>query len=97
MTSENYITLRGHGNSGPRGGPRGDVLVVLEVEDVDQLLGLAELVVADDGVGLRGAAEGSGIHGMRERAHLVDGRFEIGPRPGGGTQVRLVVPLRAPS
>jgi two-component system, NarL family, sensor histidine kinase UhpB len=56
-----------------------------------------ELVVADDGTGLRGAVEGSGIHGMRERAHLVEGRFEIGPRPGGGTQVRLVVPLRAPS
>ncbi|MEX0911815.1 MAG: molecular chaperone DnaJ [Gemmatimonadota bacterium] len=33
VTSDNYITLRGHGNIGPRGGPRGDVLVVLEVED----------------------------------------------------------------
>jgi molecular chaperone DnaJ len=33
VTSDNYITLRGHGNVGPRGGPRGDILVVLEVED----------------------------------------------------------------
>lgn len=33
VTSDNYITLRGHGNVGPRGGPRGDVLVVLEVQD----------------------------------------------------------------
>jgi len=33
VTSDNYITLRGHGHVGPRGGPRGDVLVVLEVED----------------------------------------------------------------
>ncbi|CAA9311763.1 MAG: Chaperone protein DnaJ [uncultured Gemmatimonadaceae bacterium] len=28
-----YMTLRGQGNVGPRGGPRGDVLVVFEVED----------------------------------------------------------------
>lgn len=28
-----YMTLRGSGNVGPRGGPRGDVLVVFDVED----------------------------------------------------------------
>ena len=28
-----YMTLRGQGNIGPRGGPRGDVLVLFEVED----------------------------------------------------------------
>ena len=33
VTSDNYITLRGRGNVGLRGGPRGDILVVLEVED----------------------------------------------------------------
>lgn len=33
VTSENYLTLRGQGNVGPRGGPRGDILVVLEVEE----------------------------------------------------------------
>lgn len=32
VTSENYITLRGKGNVGPRGGPRGDILVLLEIE-----------------------------------------------------------------
>jgi len=32
VTSENFITLRGDGNVGPRGGPRGDVLVLIEVE-----------------------------------------------------------------
>ncbi len=31
--SENYLTLRGRGNVGPRGGPRGDVVVLLEVEE----------------------------------------------------------------
>jgi molecular chaperone DnaJ len=33
VTSENYITLRGKGNVGPRNGSRGDVMVLLEVED----------------------------------------------------------------
>ena len=33
VTSENYITMRGEGNVGPRGGPRGDVLVLIEVEE----------------------------------------------------------------
>ena len=33
VTSENFITLRGQGNVGPRGGPRGDVLVQIEVEE----------------------------------------------------------------
>jgi molecular chaperone DnaJ len=33
VSSDNYLTLRGGGNAGPRGGPRGDVLVVIEVEE----------------------------------------------------------------
>lgn len=33
VSSENYITLRGRGNAGPRGGARGDLVVLLEVED----------------------------------------------------------------
>jgi two-component system sensor histidine kinase UhpB len=51
------------------------------------------LRVADDGYGMRGAAAGAGIHGMRERAKLVDGRLTIRPRPEGGTEVRLLVPV----
>jgi len=52
------------------------------------------LRVADDGRGLGQAPEGSGIHGMRERALLVDGSLEIGGSDLGGTEVRLVVPAR---
>ena len=33
VTSENYITLRGQGNAGPRGGPAGDIVVLLEVQE----------------------------------------------------------------
>jgi len=32
VTSENFITLRGQGSAGPRGGPRGDIVVLLEVQ-----------------------------------------------------------------
>ena len=33
VTSENFMTLRGEGNVGLRGGPRGDVMVLIEVEE----------------------------------------------------------------
>ncbi|MBI3792528.1 MAG: molecular chaperone DnaJ [Gemmatimonadetes bacterium] len=33
VSTGQYMTLRGQGNVGPRGGPRGDVLVLFEVED----------------------------------------------------------------
>ncbi len=33
VSSNNYLTLRGEGQAGPRSGPAGDLVVVLEVED----------------------------------------------------------------
>lgn len=33
VTSENFLTLRGRGSVGPRGGQRGDLIVLLEVQD----------------------------------------------------------------
>jgi len=33
VSSDNFITLRGQGNAGTRGGPRGDVVVLLDVEE----------------------------------------------------------------
>lgn len=52
------------------------------------------LRVTDDGAGLHGAPENAGVRGMRERAQLVGGRLDIGPAEGGGTEVRLLVPIR---
>jgi two-component system sensor histidine kinase UhpB len=52
------------------------------------------LRVADNGRGMCDAEEGAGIRGMCERALLVDGELQINPRPGGGTEVRLHVPVR---
>lgn len=54
------------------------------------------LEVLDDGKGLDlpGAPLGHfGIETMRERVELAGGSFEISRRPGGGTEVRAVIPI----
>ena len=62
------------------------------------------VAVTDDGRGLPangaslgprgdGLEGGFGMSGMRERAELVGGELELGPAAGGGTTVRLTVPL----
>ncbi|WP_328687703.1 HAMP domain-containing sensor histidine kinase [Streptomyces phaeochromogenes] len=56
-----------------------------------------ELRIRDDGLGLQGALEGSGIRGMRERALLIGAELTLGPSPEGGTEVRLTVPTRSGS
>jgi len=55
--------------------------------------GGVELRIRDDGIGLGGAPEGAGIRGMRERALLIGADLTLGEAPGGGTEVRLWVPL----
>ena len=51
------------------------------------------LRVADDGIG-GVVTDGAGIKGMRERALLVDADSNHHLASGGGTEVRLTVPLR---
>lgn len=51
------------------------------------------LRVIDDGVGGFDADVGAGIQGMKERAQMVGGRLELLPRHGGGTEVRLEIPI----
>lgn len=55
------------------------------------------LEVEDRGVGLEPAGgdarNGIGVVAMRERAELLDGRLEFEQPPGGGTRVRLEVPI----
>ncbi len=56
-----------------------------------------EASIRDDGVGLppveRRPPDSYGILGMRERAQMIGGRLDIASAPGGGTQVRVVVPI----
>ncbi|MFG3046041.1 histidine kinase [Streptomyces sp. NPDC048241] len=54
-----------------------------------------ELRVDDDGRGIDGAPEGSGLRGMRERALLIGAHLTVRPRPEGGTEIRLTVPVRS--
>ncbi len=58
--------------------------------------GSVELSIVDDGRGIDRAAEGAGIRGMRERALLVGATLSLGPVPGGGTRLRLLVPVTSP-
>jgi two-component system, NarL family, sensor histidine kinase UhpB len=51
-----------------------------------------ELVVRDDGRGIRVGSSGSGLEGMHERARLVGGRLEINNDEG--CAVKLTVPLQ---
>jgi signal transduction histidine kinase len=52
--------------------------------------------IDDDGRGaptVDGSSGGSGIAGMRERARVLAGVLEAGPRPGGGFRVRARFPI----
>jgi signal transduction histidine kinase len=61
---------------------------------LDQAL---EVEVNDDGRGAVGPAVGTGLGlvGMRERVGVHGGHLEVGPRRGGGFQVRARLPLAA--
>lgn len=79
-------------NTVKHGGPGAKATVSIRYS-VDEL----KVEICDDG---RGAAEGmtsngpgQGIVGMRERAALLDGIVEAGPRPGGGYRVRCRIPV----
>ena len=66
-------------------------------EHVDLVLGRQKdggvrLCVRDDGRGLRGAPEGAGIRGMRERALLIGADLSVESGTTGGTSVQLTVP-----
>lgn len=55
------------------------------------------LCVVDDGRGITveeaGKLQAHGLAGMRHRMHALGGSLHVGPSPGGGTEVRAIVPL----
>ncbi len=61
VTSENYITLRGKGNVGPRNGPRGDIMVLLEVEEDPRFTREGDHLIVDVPVTFSQAALGAKV------------------------------------
>lgn len=57
--------------------------------------GRLDITIRDDGVGFdpENSSSGFGLVGMRERAELVDGVFDVLSAPGSGTTIRTVVPV----
>jgi signal transduction histidine kinase len=55
-----------------------------------------ELEICDDGTGSAASVTsgGHGLVGMRERVALYGGRLDAGQRPGGGFEVRVLLPIR---
>ncbi len=54
------------------------------------------LAISDNGRGAatpEGTSGGHGLVGMRERATMLSGTLNAGPKPGGGWQVRATIPL----
>jgi len=67
--------------------------VRLEVGDT----GIAELEVSDDGAGGADPGRGSGLRGIADRVEALGGRLVVDSPAGGGTRVRVEIPLPHPA
>ena len=86
VSSGDYLTLRGNGNAAPRGGTRGDLLVVLEVEEDPRFVRDGANLVHDAAITFSQAALGAEIE-----VPTVDGSalLKIGPGTQSGHLLRL--------
>ncbi len=87
VTSENFITLRGKGNAGPRGGPRGDIMVMLEVEEDPEFIRDGNHLITDVVITFAHAALGGEVE-----VPCVGGRVPLeipaGTQSGQGIRIR---------
>jgi molecular chaperone DnaJ len=86
VTSENYITLRGKGNAGIRGGPPGDVMVLLEVQEDSRFVREGSHLVTEVVITLAQAALGDEVE-----APTVTGSIQVEVPPGtqSGQAIRI--------
>jgi len=73
-----------------------EVYIRLRTREAAMRSGIFILEIEDNGHGvkdLESKKHRSGLRNMRKRMEDIGGSFEIGPRPDGGTVVRLIVPI----
>lgn len=87
VTSENYITLRGEGSIGPRGGPRGDIIVLLNVEDDPRFSRDGAHLITERPVTFTQAALGADV-----KVTSLEGKLKMSVPPG--TQSDTILRLR---
>ena len=63
--------------------------------DVAGAGGQLRIAVSDDGVGGARIGTGTGLPGLAERVHAVEGRLDVSSPPGGPTVIVVELPLRA--
>jgi molecular chaperone DnaJ len=86
VSSSNYITLRGQGAAGPRNGPQGDLVVMLEVKDDERFERHGDDLVYDLAVSFSQAALGDTV---TVPTPWGDERVQLPAGVQGGTALRL--------
>ncbi|MEO5799844.1 MAG: molecular chaperone DnaJ [Gemmatimonadales bacterium] len=61
ISAQNYLTLRGQGAAGPRGGPNGDLVVMIEIKDDDRFQRNGDDLVYELAVSFSQAALGTSV------------------------------------
>ncbi len=86
VTQDNYIPLRGQGNAGRRGGPAGDLIVVIEEKEHDDFTRNGDDIVYDLWVSFPVAALGGEVE-----VPTLNGRARLTVEPGtpGGRLLRM--------
>lgn len=86
VSSQNYLTLRGQGAAGTRGGPNGDLLVMLEVKDDERFTRQGDDLVYDLPLSFSQAALGTAV---TVPTPYGDERLTIPPGIQAGTVLRM--------
>ena len=63
VSANNYLTLRGQGAAGPRNGPPGDLLVMLDIKDDERFERQGDDLIYDLPLSFSQAALGVAVHG----------------------------------